>query len=243
VKTEIGPDATGVGWVYQYALVDETGQTSLDALRSYQDWFLRYQLQSVPGVAEVATVGGMARQYQVTVDPNRLAAYGISLEAVSDALRRSNDEVGGRLIEISGREYMVRGRGYLKGTADIEKVVVKTDERGTPVTIKDVGSVALGPDLRRGLAELDGKGETVGGIVVMRSGENALHVIERVKARIDEIRPSLPPGVKLVTTYDRSTLIESAIDNLKGKLVEEIVIVSIVILIFLWHVPSASSRS
>mgnify|MGYP003591813940 CR=1 FL=1 len=239
VRTEIGPDATGVGWVYQYALVDESGKTSLDELRSYQDWFLRYQLQSVPGVAEVASVGGVARQYQVTVDPNRLAAYGIPLEAVSNALRKSNDEAGGRLIEISGREYMVRGRGYLKGAADIERVVVKTDERGTPVTIRDLGSVALGPDLRRGIAELDGKGETVGGIVVMRSGENALHVIERVKARIEELKPSLPPGVSVVPTYDRSALIESAIDNLKGKLVEEIVIVSLVILVFLWHVPSA----
>ena len=239
VKTEIGPDATGVGWVYQYALVDESGKTSLDELRSYQDWFLRYQLQAVPGVAEVATFGGMTRQYQVTVDPNRLAAYGIGLDAVADALRKSNDEVGGRLVEISGREHMVRGRGYLKGAADIEKVVLKTDERGTPVTVRDVGSVALGPDLRRGVGELDGKGETVGGIVVMRSGENALHVIERVKERLGEFSASLPEGVKVVATYDRSTLIESAIENLKGKLVEEIVIVSIVILIFLWHVPSA----
>ncbi len=239
VKTELGPDATSVGWVFQYALVDETGQNSTVDLRGYQDWFLRYSVQSVPGVAEVATVGGSQRQYQVTVDPNTLSAYGVGLDAVSTAIRRSNNEVGGRLIEFSGREYMVRGRGYLKDVSDIEKIVIKTNERGTPLTIGDVGKVSLGPDIRRGIADLDGKGDAVGGIVVMRSGENALNVIERVKAKLKEVEPSLPPGVKIVTTYDRSDLIERAVDGLKSKLIEEIVIVSLVILVFLWHFPSA----
>ncbi len=239
VKTELGPDATSVGWVFQYALVDESGQHSTEELRSYQDWFLRYSVQSVPGVAEVATVGGSQRQYQVTVDPNTLAAYGVGLDAVSTAIRKSNNEVGGRLIEFSGREYMVRGRGYLKDVHDIEKIVVKTNEQGTPVTIGDIGKVALGPEIRRGLSDLDGKGDVVGGIVVMRSGENALSVIERVKQKLEDVKPSLPPGVKIVTTYDRSDLIQRSVDGLKSKLIEEIIVVSIVILIFLWHFPSA----
>ena len=239
VRTELGPDATSVGWVFQYALVDESGQNSTADLRSYQDWFLRYAVQSVPGVAEVATIGGVQRQYQVTVDPNTLAAYGVGLEAVSSAIRKSNNEVGGRLIEFSGKEYMVRGRGYLKDVGDIAKIVIKTNERGTPVTIGDVGNVSLGPEIRRGIADLDGKGDVVGGVVVMRSGENALNVIERVKKKLEEVKPSLPPGVKVVTTYDRSDLIERAVEGLKDKLIEEIIVVSIVILIFLWHFPSA----
>ncbi len=239
VRTELGPDATSVGWVFQYALVDESGQNSTADLRSYQDWFLRYAVQSVPGVAEVATIGGVQRQYQVTVDPNTLAAYGVGLEAVSSAIRKSNNEVGGRLIEFSGKEYMVRGRGYLKDIGDIEKIVIKTNERGTPVTIGDVGNVSLGPEIRRGIADLDGKGDVVGGVVVMRSGENALNVIERVKKKLEDVKPSLPPGVKIVTTYDRSDLIERAVEGLKSKLIEEIIVVSIVILIFLWHFPSA----
>ncbi len=239
VTTELGPDATSVGWVFQYALVDETGKNSTEALRSYQDWFLRYAVQSVPGVAEVATVGGYQRQYQVTVSPNTLAAYGLSIQKVSEAIRMSNEEIGGRLVELSGREYMVRGRGYLKSVEDIEKIVLQTNERGTPVTVKDVGRVVVGPEIRRGVTDLDGKGDAVGGIVVMRSGENALNVIERVKKKLKEIEPSLPEGVKVVTTYDRSDLIERSVANLKGKLIEEIVIVSLVILIFLWHVPSA----
>lgn len=238
VRTELGPDGTGVGWVFQYALVDQSGKNATEDIRSYQDWFLRYAVQSVPGVAEVATVGGFQRQYQVTVAPNTLAAYGLSLEAVVEAIRKSNEEIGGRLIEFSGREYMVRGRGYLKSVQDIEKIVLKTNERGTPVTVRDVGQVALGPEIRRGITDLDGKGDVVGGIVVMRSGENALNVIERVKKKLKEIEPSLPPGVKIVTTYDRSDLIERSVETLKGKLVEEIIIVSIVILIFLWHFPS-----
>jgi Cu(I)/Ag(I) efflux system membrane protein CusA/SilA len=239
VKTELGPDATSVGWVFQYALVDESGKNSTSDLRSYQDWFLRYAVQSVPGVAEVATVGGAQMQYQVTVDPNTLSAYGIGIDAVATAIRKSNSEVGGRLIEFSGREYMVRGRGYLKSVEDIGKIVVKTNEQGTPLTVGDIGQVSLGPDIRRGIADLDGKGDAVGGIVVMRSGENALNVIERVKKKLEDIKPSLPAGVKVVTTYDRSDLIERAVEGLKSKLIEEIIVVSIVILIFLWHFPSA----
>ncbi len=239
VQTELGPDATGVGWVYQYALVDDTGSNNLADLRSYQDWFLRYQLQAVQGVAEVASLGGFQKQYQVTVDPNKLTAYGLGLSDVGDAIRRSNSEVGGRLVELSGREYMVRGRGYIKRLSDIADIVLKTNEQGTPLRVRDVGQVALGPEIRRGVADLDGKSDVVGGVVVMRSGENALAVIERVKKRLDEIRPSLPRGVRIVETYDRSSLIDRAIETLKGKLIEEMIIVSIVILLFLWHFPSA----
>jgi len=239
VKTELGPDATSVGWIYQYALVDESGKNATDDIRSVQDWFLRYTVQSVPGVAEVASVGGYQKQYQVTLDPNTLAAYGLSLESVVEAIRRSNNEIGGRLIEFSGREYMVRGRGYLKSAPDIGRIVVKTNEKGTPLTVADIGRVALGPEIRRGISDLDGKGDAVGGIVVMRSGENALDVIERVKARLREVEPSLPAGVKIVTTYDRSDLIRRSVDTLRSQLIEEIVVVSIVILVFLWHIPSA----
>lgn len=237
-KVELGPDATSAGWVYQYALVDKSGQHSSDELRSYQDWFLRYSLQSVPGVAEVATVGGQVRQYQVTVNPNALAAYKLPLDAVIQAVRHGNNDVGGRLVELSGREYMVRGRGYVKSLADIESLVLTTSN-GTPVTIKDVASVSLGPEMRRGIADLDGQGDVVGGIVVMRAGENALNVIERVKARLQELKPSLPAGVEVVSTYDRSDLIQRAIDTVKDKLIEEIIIVSLIILLFLWHPPSA----
>jgi Cu(I)/Ag(I) efflux system membrane protein CusA/SilA len=238
-RTELGPDATGVGWVFQYALLDESGQHTLDELRSYQDWFLRYALQSVPGVAEIATLGGGVKQYQVTVDPVRLAGARVSLGDVTSALRKSNSEVGGRLIELGGREYMVRGLGYIKSAADIEQVVLRTSATGTPLRIGDIGRVSLGPDLRRGVADLDGRGEVVGGIVVMRHGENALNVIRRVQAKLTELAPSLPSGVRVVTTYDRSDLIERALDTLTAKLVEEVVIVSLIILLFLWHIPSA----
>jgi Cu(I)/Ag(I) efflux system membrane protein CusA/SilA len=238
VKTELGPDATSVGWVFQYALVDRTGQHSSDELRSYQDWFLRYSVQSVPGVAEVATVGGQVRQYQITVNPNSLAAYGIPLDAVIQAVRHGNNDVGGRLVELAGREYMVRGRGYVKSLGDLEQLVLRASG-GTPVTVKDVATVSLGPEMRRGIADLDGQGDAVGGIVVMRAGENALNVIDRVKARLEEVRPSLPKGVEVVTTYDRSLLIKEAIHTVRDKLIEEMIIVSIIILIFLWHVPSA----
>ena len=239
VKTELGPDATGVGWVFQYALVDESKTHSLVELRSFQDWNLRYRLQSVPGVAEVASIGGFVQQYQVTVDPNRLKARGLSIAEVSEAVRKSNSDVGGRLLEFSGREYMVRGRGYIKSVADIEKVVLKTDDRGTPVLVRDIGSVALGPEIRRGVTDLNGEGDAVGGIVVMRHGENAREVIRLVRERLDEIQPSLPKGVRVVTTYDRSELIDASIDNLKHELLVEIGIVSLVILVFLWHIPSA----
>jgi len=238
VKTELGPDATSVGWVFQYALVDRTGAHTSDELRSFQDWFLRYALQSVPGVSEVATVGGQVRQYQITVNPTALAGYKLPLEAVIQAVRRGNNDVGGRLVEISGREYMVRGRGYVKSLKDLEDLVLKTED-GTPVQVKDVAQVTLGPEMRRGVADLDGQGDVVGGIVVMRQGENALRVIERVKAKLEALKPSLPKGVEVVTTYDRSDLINRAIATVKDKLVEEIVIVSIIILLFLWHIPSA----
>ncbi len=240
MKTEIGPDATGVGWVFQYALVDESGKHSLADLRSLQDWNLRYALQSVPGVAEVATVGGFQKQYQVTIDRERLAPYDIAITEVTDAVRNSNVEAGGRLIEFSGREYMVRGHGYVKNTSDLEQVVLRTSELGTPVLLRDVARVERGPEIRRGVADLDGLGDTVGGIIVMRHSENADRVIRAVKQKLEDIQPSLPAGVKVITTYDRSELIESAIANLEHELVVEMIIVSLVILIFLWHIPSAT---
>jgi copper/silver efflux system protein len=239
VKTEIGPDASSVGWVYQYALVDKTGKNDLAKLRGFQDWYLRYWLQSVTGVAEVASVGGFQKQYQVSVDPNALLSYKIPLNKVVDAIRDSNNDVGGRLVEFSGAEYMIRGRGYAKSTQDIENVVIGASQSGIPVLVKNVAQVALGPDIRRGVADLDGEGDTVGGIVIMRYGENALNVINRVKEKIEEIKPSLPEGVEIVTTYDRAGLIKRSIETLKHQLVEEMIIVSIVILLFLWHFPSA----
>jgi Cu(I)/Ag(I) efflux system membrane protein CusA/SilA len=240
VNTELGPDVTGVGWVYQYALVDTTGKRNLAELRSLQDWYLRYYLQAVPGVAEVAPLGGFVRQYQVNVDPTRLQAYNIPIGKVVSAVREGNNDVGGRLVEFTGREYMVRGRGYAKSTADLQNVVLANSPSGVPVTVRDIGNVTLGPDLRRGVSDLDGWGEVVSGIIVMRQGENALRVIDRVKAKIKEIEPGLPPGVKLVTAYDRSELILASIDNLKRTLIEELAVVALIILIFLWHVPSAA---
>jgi copper/silver efflux system protein len=239
VTPVLGSDATGVGWVFQYALVDESGRYDLAQLRSLQDWYLRYQLASVEGVSEVASLGGFVKQYQVNLDPNRLAAYRLPVKSVVDAIRMSNNDVGGRSIELSGTEYMVRGRGYVRSMKDLENISLGMGDRGTPLLLRDVGQISLGPDMRRGLADLDGKGEVVAGIVVMRYGENALRVIDRVKAKIQEITPSLPPGVKIVTTYDRSDLILKSIATLKEKLLEEIVIVSIVSLIFLFHVRSA----
>jgi Cu(I)/Ag(I) efflux system membrane protein CusA/SilA len=240
VRTELGPDATSVGWVYQYALVDRSGRHDLAELRSLQDWYLRYHLQAVPGVAEVAAVGGFVKQYQVNVDPNRLLAYDVPLPELVAAIRKGNNEVGGRLLEFAGAEYMVRGRGYVRSTDDLAQIVVRTDPRtGTPVLVRHLARVSLGPDIRRGVADLDGEGDTVGGIVVIRHGENALAVIDRVRARLEELRPSLPEGVEIVTTYDRSGLIHRAIDTLVHALTEEMIIVSAVILLFLWHVPSA----
>jgi len=240
VRTEIGPDATSVGWVYQYALVDRSGKNDLAQMRSFQDWYLRYWLQSVPGVAEVASVGGFQKQYQVNVNPNALLAYNIPLMKVTEAIRSGNNDVGGRLVEFSGTEYMVRGRGYIKSSKDIEDIVLGNDANGAPVYVKNVASVVLGPEIRRGIADLDGEGDTVGGIVLMRSGENALNVIERVKEKLKEVKGSLPPGVEIVTTYDRSDLIKRAIDTLKHQLIEEMIIVALVIIFFLWHFPSAS---
>ena len=239
VRTQLGPDATSLGWVFQYALIDRGGKHSSDELRSYQDWFLRYALQSVPGVAEIAAVGGQVREYQVTVNPSALAAYKLPLDAVISAVRKGNNDVGGRLVELGGREYMVRGRGYIRSLADIEQLVLKT-ENGTPVTVKDVAFVSLGPEMRRGIADYNGQGDVVGGIVIMRQGENALRVIERVKAKLAELRPSLPEGVEVVTTYDRSELIDRAIHTVKDKLIEEMIVVSLIILLFLWHIPSAA---
>jgi copper/silver efflux system protein len=238
VTPTLGPDASGVGWVFQYALIDESRKHDLAQLRSLQDWYLRYQIGSVEGVAEVASVGGFVRQYQVNLDPNKLAAYRLPVKSVIDAIRMSNNDVGGRSVELSGAEYMVRGRGYLRSIKDIEMVTVGGD-RGTPILVRDIASVSLGPDMRRGIAELDGKGEVVGGIVVMRHGENALNLINRVKQKLKEIEPALPPGVKIVSTYDRSDLILRSIATLKEKLIEESLIVSLVIIIFLFHVRSA----
>jgi Cu(I)/Ag(I) efflux system membrane protein CusA/SilA len=235
----IGPDATGVGWVFEYALMDDSGQHTLADLRGVQDWFLRYALASVDGVAEVASIGGFVKQYQVNLDPNKLAAYGKSVRDVVQAIRASNNEVEGRLLEFSGREYMVRGRGYLTSLDDIAQVSLGADKRGTPVRVGDVANVELGPDIRRGVAELDGRGEVVGGIVVMRFGENALRVIDRVKAKLQEVQHALPQGVRIVPTYDRSGLINESIGTLRRTLIEEAIVVSVVILIFLFHVRSA----
>jgi Cu(I)/Ag(I) efflux system membrane protein CusA/SilA len=239
VKTELGPDATGVGWVFEYALIDTTGKQSLADLRSYQDWYLRYYLKSVPGVAEVAPLGGFVRQYQVNVDPNKLQSFNIPIGKVVEAVRSGNNDVGGRLVEFTGAEYMVRGRGYAQSTGDIGKIVLAKNPGGVPIRISDVGDVTLGPDIRRGVADWNGTGDTVAGIVIMRQGENALQVIERVKQKLHDIEGGLPAGVKVVTAYDRSELILRSIENLKHTLTEELIIVAIVILIFLWHVPSA----
>ena len=238
VNPVIGPDATGVGWVYEYALVDDSGKHDLSELRSFQDWHLRYALESVKGVAEVAPVGGFVKQYQIDLDPNKLVAYNIPLADVVSAVKMSNGDVGGKIFEVATTEYYVRGRGYIKSIADIENIVLKVVD-GTPIFIKNVGTVHLGADIRRGVAELDGKGEVVGGIVVMRYGENALSVIDGIKKKMEEIKASLPEGVRIVPTYDRSTLITHAIDTLQEKLIEESIVVALVCIVFLWHVRSA----
>jgi len=239
VTPVLGPDATGVGWGFQYAVTDETGKHDLAQLRSLQDWTLKYAVESVPGVSQVASVGGFVKQYQITVDPNRLFAYKLSLMKVMEAVRRSNRDVEGRVVEWSGREYMVRGRGYIKDKSDIEKIAVGTDGKGTPILLRDIAGIQLGPEIRRGAADLDGRGEAVGGIVVVRFGENVLSVIERVKARIREIEPTLPEGVKIVTTYDRSELIHRSVDTLKEEIVKLGIAVSVVCIVFLFHLPSA----
>lgn len=239
VTPTLGPDATGVGWVFQYALVDRTGRHDLADLRSLQDWKLRYWLEGVDGVAEVASVGGFVKQYQVTLDPNKLLGYGVTVGDVAQAIRESNRDVGGRVIEIAGHEQIIRGRGYIQSVDDIEQTPLKVGEGGVAVRVADVGRVQIGPEMRRGLAELNGEGEVVGGIVVMRYGQNALTVIERIKQRIEEIRGQLPEGVELVVTYDRSELILAAIDTLRETLLEEMIVVSLVILVFLLHARSA----
>jgi copper/silver efflux system protein len=238
VTTLLGPDATALGWVFQYALVDGSGTNTLADLRTCQDWYLNYHLKSVPGVAEVAPVGGFGKQFQVNLDPNRLKAYGISVRRVVEALRTGNVETGGRLLEFGGTEYMVRGHGYVRSLADLEDLVLDSRD-GTPIRVRDVAEVALGPDLRRGVTDLDGTGEVVSGIVIMRHGQNALEVIERVKARLHEIEPGLPYGVKVVPIYDRSDLIHRAINNLRSTLIEVVLTVVIIVFIFLWHPPSA----
>lgn len=269
VTPALGPDATGVGWAFEYALVDRSGRNNLAQLRSFNDWYVRYWLESVPGVAEVATIGGFVKQYQVVVDPNKLRAYRVSIQDVMDVIRRSNKEVGGRVVEFAGKEYLVRGRGYIKSIADIQNLPVgpskminamppassssmnnqaaalpsvsnqATSRSGVPVRIADVARVELGPEMRRGVVELNGEGEVTGGIVVVRYGQNVSEVIEKVKKKIKEVEPSFPAGIEFVTTYDRSDLIHRSIETLRRTLIEELIIVSLVILIFLWHVPSA----
>jgi Cu(I)/Ag(I) efflux system membrane protein CusA/SilA len=239
VSPALGPDATGVGWIYEYVLTDPTGRHDLAQLRSIQDWYLRYQLQTVPGVAEVASVGGFVKQYQVVVDPNTLASYGIPLARVRQAIMRSNNDVGGRVIEQAETEYMVRGLGYIKSIRDVQNIVVGADRRGTPVMIKDIGLVRLGPDLRRGVAEANGQGEVVGGIVVARFGENARAIIDGVKQKLEELKVGLPPGVLITAAYDRANLIDRAVQNLKRKLIEEMVVVALVCVLFLLHFRSS----
>jgi Cu(I)/Ag(I) efflux system membrane protein CusA/SilA len=239
VQTELGPDATGLGWIYQYALVDESGRLNLADLRSLQDWYLNYHLKAIPGVAEVAPVGGFVQQYQINVDPNRLQAFNIAIGDVVDAVRSGNVEVGGKLIEFGGTEYMVRGRGYATSLEDFGDIVLKATEGGTPIRVRDIGEVVLGPDYRRGIADLDGVGEVVSGIIVMRQGQNALNVIDDVKARLKDLEPGLPDGVRVIPAYDRSDLITRAIDTLKSTLLEIMLTVSLIIFIFLWHPPSS----
>ena len=238
VRPALGPDATGVGWIYQYALVDRTGRHDLAQLRSLQDWFLKFELQALDGVAEVATIGGMVKQYQVVVDPLRLRGYGIPLMMVEQAIRAGNQEVGGSVVEMAEAEYMVRATGYVKRIEDLERIPVMATKAGTPVLLRDVAEVRIGPEMRRGISELDGEGEAVGGVIVMRNGENARDTIRRVKSKLEELRAGLPAGVEIVETYDRSALIQRAVDNLNRKLIDEFVVVALVCFLFLGHVRS-----
>ena len=239
VTTTLGPDATGVGWIYQYALVDRSGKHDLSQLRSIQDWFLKYELKSLPSVAEVATLGGMVKQYQIVLDPQKMIAYGVTQREIEAALQGANQETGGAVLELAEREYMVRASGYLESLEDFRNVPLRTSQTGIPILLGQVASIQLGPEMRRGIAELDGEGEVVGGVVIMRSDKNAREVISAVKEKLDSLRASLPAGVELVTTYDRSQLIDRAIDNLSFKLLEEFVVVALVCLIFLWHLRSS----
>ena len=238
VHPVLGPDATGAGWVYEYAIVDKTHRHSLADLRTLEDWHLRYALETVPGVAEVASIGGYVKQYQVQLDPNKLLAYGIPLSTVIDRVKASTNEVGGRVLDLSGAQYMIRGLGYLHSLSDLANVSVGSKD-GTPVLLSDLGTVSFGPDIREGVAEWNGDGETVGGIVVMRQGMNALDVINGVKAKLREIAPSLPAGVEIMPAYDRSGLIHASIQTLQRDLLEEAIIVSLVIIVFLFHFRSA----
>ncbi|MDH3433450.1 MAG: efflux RND transporter permease subunit, partial [Gammaproteobacteria bacterium] len=238
-KSALGPDATGVGWIFEYALVDRSGQNDLAQLRSLQDWFLKYELQTVPGVAEVATIGGMVRQYQVVVDPDKLRAFGIPLAKLKTAIQEGNQETGGSVIEMGEAEYMVRASGYLQNIEDLSDIPLGVNDQGTPLVLSDVAEIRLGPQMRRGIADLDGEGEVVGGVVVMRWGENASETIKAVKRRLAELERSLPDGVEIVTTYDRSSLIERAVDTLQRKLVEEFVVVALVCALFLFHLRSS----
>jgi len=238
-RPELGPDATGVGWVYEYALVDRGGNNDLSQLRSLQDWFLKYELQTVHGVSEVATIGGMVKQYQVVLDPNKLRAYDLPLEKIRNAIQRGNQEVGGSVIELAEAEYMVRATGYIDALDDLKQIPLGVNDRGIPILLKDVAQIRLGPQLRRGIAELDGEGEVVGGVIVMRYGENAQKVISQVKAKLAELAKGLPPGVEIVETYDRSALIQRAVDTLGGKLLEEFIVVVLVCTLFLFHLRSA----
>jgi copper/silver efflux system protein len=238
-KTALGPDATGVGWVYEYALVDRSGKMDLSQLRALQDWFLKYELKAVPNVAEVASVGGMVRQYQIVLDPDRLRAFNIPHAKVIDAVQKANQETGGSVLELGEAEYMVRASGYLHSLEDFRKIPLTTTEAGVSVRLGDVARVQVGPEMRRGIAELDGEGEVAGGVIIMRSGKNALATIDAVKARLESLKPSLPPGVEIVPTYDRSSLIKRAVANLGQKLVEEFIVVALVCLLFLFHLRSS----
>ena len=239
ITPSLGPDATGVGWVYEYALVDRTGQHDLSQLRSLQDWFLRYELKTVPGVAEVASIGGMVREYQVVLAPEKLAAYGVTQQTVVSAIQHANQETGGSVVEMAEADYMVRANGYLKSLADFRDIPVKTAAGGVPVVLSDVATIQLGPELRQGVAELNGQGEVAGGVIIMRSGQNARAVIMAAKAKLETLKRSLPPGVQIVSTYDRSELIDNAINNLTHKLIEEFIVVTLVCALFLWRVRSA----
>ena len=238
-KTALGPDATGVGWIYEYALVDRSGKMDLSQLRALQDWFLKYELKAVPNVSEVASIGGMVRQYQIVLDPDKLRAYSIPHGKVIEAVRKANQETGGSVLELGEAEYMVRASGYLQSLDDFRKIPLTTTDAGVSVRLGDVARIQIGPEMRRGIAELNGEGEVAGGVIVMRSGKNALETIDAVKAKLEKLKPGLPAGVEIIPTYDRSGLIKRAVKNLEEKLIEEFIVVAVVCLVFLFHIRSA----
>ncbi|HCV03197.1 MAG TPA: CusA/CzcA family heavy metal efflux RND transporter, partial [Pseudoalteromonas sp.] len=238
-RPELGPDATGVGWIYLYALVDKTGKHDISQLRSLQDWFLKFELQTVPGVSEVASVGGMVKQYQVNVDPDKLRAYGIPLSLIQTAIKQGNQERGASVVEMAEAEYMVSSTGYIKSVADLEAIPLGTNANGTPLQLRDVADIKLGPQMRRGIAELNGEGEVTGGVVVMRFGENAEATIKLVKEKLESLKKGLPEGVEIIPVYDRSNLITQALDNLSSKLIEELIVVALVCVVFLFHIRSS----